>query len=119
MRYLGNKFKSAFNGIKEFTFSEKDNMVHVAAIVLVVTAGFVFKITPGEWIAIILCIGMVLTAEMINQNIERICNYIQPQQDEKIKKIKDMAAGAVLIASIIAVIVALIIFVPEIILSGG
>ncbi len=116
MQYLGNKFKSAFNGMKEFTFSEKDNLVHVAAILLVVIAGFVFKIAAGEWIAIILCIGMVLTTEMINQSIEKICDYIQPKSDDQIRKTKDITAGAVLFASIISVIIALIIFVPKIIL---
>jgi len=116
MQHLKKKFKSAFSGIKEFIFSEKDNYIHFTAILLVIAAGFFFSINSVEWLAIIICIGIVITSEMINQSIEKICNYIQPKSDEQIRKTKDISAGAVLFATIISVIVALVIFIPKIML---
>lgn len=64
-----------------------------------------------ELLAIIMVIGFVITTETINTAIENICNYISPEKHELIKRIKDISAAAVLIATAIAVIVGVTIFV--------
>jgi len=58
------------------------------------------------WAIVIIVIAMVLAAEIFNTAIEGICDFIQPENDERIKNIKDVAAGAVLVTSLGAVVVA-------------
>ena len=77
--------------------------------------GFVFKISAGEWIAVIFCIGFVFALELINTSIENMADFVSQDYHNSIKKTKDLAAGAVLISAIAAVITGLIIFVPKII----
>ena len=65
-----------------------------------------------EWIAVILCIGMVIGAELFNSAIERIVDLVSPQRHPLAGQIKDIAAGAVLICALTALIIGLIIFIP-------
>ncbi|HEY4154754.1 MAG TPA: diacylglycerol kinase family protein, partial [Puia sp.] len=74
-----------------------------------------FNITPVEWVAIIFCIGAVLSLEMLNSALEKLCDLVQPDFHPRIKIVKDVAAGAVLWASIISAVTGLIIFLPEIV----
>lgn len=90
--------------------------IHIVAGVLACIAGFYFKLTSGEWIVIILCTVLVISFELINTAIEELCNMIHPEQHPLIKKIKDIAAAAVLIAAIGSVIAGLLIFLPKLIL---
>lgn len=84
------------------------------AIVLVVIAGYYFEIDTIEWVAVITVIGLVVTTEMVNTAIEETINYVKPEIHPAAKKIKDIAAGAVLIASLTALIVGVVIFIPKI-----
>ena len=67
-----------------------------------------------EWCIILLVIGMVLAAELMNSAIEMLTDLASPAYSKKAGRLKDMAAGAVLITAITAVIVGLIIFIPKI-----
>ena len=89
--------------------------IHLVAAVLACVAGFYFNITSVEWIVIILCIVLVISFELLNTAIEELCNMIHPEQHPVIKKVKDIAAGAVLVAAIGSVIAGLIIFLPKLI----
>ena len=71
------------------------------------------KVDTIEWTILILCMILVLSLEMINSAIEKICDLIQPNQHPQIKIIKDVAAGAVLLASIGAAIIGAIILLPK------
>ena len=85
-------------------------------IALVVTiAGFYFDISNTEWIMQLFAIGMVMGIEGLNTAVEKLSDYVQPEQDPKIGLIKDISAGAVMVVSIIASIVGLIIYLPKII----
>ena len=85
-------------------------------IALVVTiAGFYFNISNTEWIMQLFAIGMVMGIEGLNTAVEKLSDYVQPEQDPKIGLIKDISAGAVMVVSIIASIVGLIIYLPKII----
>jgi len=89
--------------------------IHLVAAALVIAGGFYFAISTTEWIMIILCIGMVMAAEIFNSAIEELTNLVSPQYNKKAAVIKDMAAGSVLVCAIVALIVGLIIFTPKII----
>jgi undecaprenol kinase/diacylglycerol kinase (ATP) len=80
---------------------------------MVVVAGWHFSISVAEWLAIVLCVGAVLVTELINTAIETLVDMVSPEFNVKAGLVKDIAAAAVLIAAIMAVIVALIIFVPK------
>ena len=108
-------FMNAFAGIRVLLRDEHNVRIHCCAAVLVIAAGFLFGISAGEWIAVIFAIGLVFTAEAINTAIERLSDQVQPEWDEHIRDIKDLAAGGVLFAALAALVVGLIIFVPKII----
>lgn len=107
-------FVHAFRGLFDFLSTEHNAWIHITAAFVVIIAGWYFSISIGEWMAVLICIGMVISAEAMNTSIEEICDFISPEKSEKIKKIKDMAAGAVLFVAIIAFIVGCIIFGPKI-----
>lgn len=62
---------------------------------------------------ILLCIGMVMSLEIINTSIEHLVNIVNPDFNEKAGKVKDLAAAAVLVASMIAAITGLLVFLPH------
>jgi len=108
-------FKYAFNGLKILIIEEHNSRIHIFASLCVLIAGFLFRISISEWIAVIFCIGLVIALELINSAIENIADFVSPKQDTKIKKIKDLSAGAVLFSAIISVIIGLIVFLPKIV----
>jgi len=79
----------------------------------VLIAGAIFRISTGEWIAVVFCIGLVFALELINSAIENIADFITIERNETIKKVKDLSAGAVLAAAIASAIIGLIIFLPK------
>ncbi len=111
------RFKYAINGLISAIKAEANMRIHIIATVLVCIAGFYFEISSIEWIAIILCIVLVISFELINTSIEELCNMVHQEHHPIIKKVKDIAAAAVLIAAAGSVVAALIIFLPKLILS--
>ena len=108
-------FGYAGRGVKFFVSREQNAWIHITVSVLVILAGFIFDITKTEWMAAIFCIGLVLSAEGFNTAIEYLCNVVSPEWNEAIGRIKDVAAGSVLLSAIAAGIVGSIIFIPYII----
>lgn len=107
-------FKHAFNGLRILIKEEHNARIHLFASICVIIAGFFFKISLHEWIAIIFSIGLVFCLEIINSTVENIADFISPEKHEMIKKIKDLSASGVLISALIALIIGLIIFLPKI-----
>lgn len=108
--------KYSFKGGIQLIRTEASVQVQFVVAILITIAGFYYHITPTEWIAQTLCIGMVMTAEGLNTAIEGIADFIHPEHHKKIGRIKDVAAGAVGFAALISVIVAGIIYIPRIFL---
>ena len=92
---------------------EHNAWIHCFAAICVVIVGFYFGLSEVEWIAVMIVIGAVLSAEAVNSSIESLADLVSPEYNEAIKKTKDLAAGAVLIMAIVAAIVGLIIFLPK------
>lgn len=111
---LRKTFTNAFNGIKYFFKTERNGKIQAVVSIIIVVAGLYFHLSAFEWIITFLCIGMVLALEMLNSGLEYLCNLVHGEYHPIIKIIKDVAAGAVLFASIISSIIALIIFLPKI-----
>lgn len=107
-------FTFAWNGLKEVTRTERNFRIHLFITALVLTIGFLVELNWLEWCIVIFAIGLVLVTEVTNSAIEKMIDYLNPAINPSAKIIKDMAAGAVLIAAIIAALIGLIIFLPKI-----
>jgi diacylglycerol kinase len=102
----------AQEGIRSFFKTERNGRIQGIIALIIIVLGFVFNIRLHEWIWVLGCIVMVISLEMINSAIEKVCNLITTEYSPAIKTIKDIAAGAVLFSSIIAAIIGGIIFLP-------
>ena len=100
----------AVKGLKEFFTTQTNAWIEVAATIVVIFAGNYFDVSTHEWLALIFCIGLVFVAEIINTSIEYLCNLVSIDFNPLIGKVKDLAAAAVLVASIISFIVAIVVF---------
>ncbi len=110
-----SSFVHAFRGVYLFLTSERHALLHSLATLAVIAAGFFFHISEGEALAITGMIGLVWTAEMFNTCIEKIMDFISRDRHPSIRFIKDVSAGAVLVASLAAFLTACFIFIPKII----
>lgn len=116
--FIRNRLKGFVYAIKgALILIKKEESIQVQTFIalLVSAAGFYFDITATEWMFQLLAIGMVLSVEALNTAIEEIANFVHPDYHNKIGLIKDISAGAVFFAAIIAVIIAAIIYTPYIV----
>ncbi|NLX80242.1 MAG: diacylglycerol kinase family protein [Proteiniphilum sp.] len=116
--YIKNRLKSfqyAFEGIITLIKGTANARIHVFAALVAIAMGFWLKISTSEWVAITIVIGGVIALEAVNSAIEELADLITKKQNSKIKIIKDLSAGGVLIMAIVALKVGLFIFVPKII----
>lgn len=109
-------FKYALKGIRRVLRTEKSFRVQLVLAIITIIAGFLFNISPVEWLFILVAICMVICFEMINTAFEMIIDMVTEEYRVIAEHIKDIAAGAVLVSSLIALIVGLIIFIPYIVL---
>lgn len=111
----GIGFSFALKGILDVFRSEMNFKIHVISAVLVIFIGLITHLSEVEWLFILLAIAMVFLAEILNTAIEQLVNYLFTDYHPVAGKVKDMAAGAVFIASLFALAVGLIIFTPKIV----
>ena len=100
-------------GIKQFFRQEHNARIHLAAAVVVGVLAWWLKVSHAEAIALTIVTGLVWVTEMLNTCIEKAMDMITTDYHPQVKIIKDLAAGAVLIAAITALIVGLFIFIPK------
>ena len=115
--FLVNRLKSvgyAFKGMLVLIKTESSIKIQLCIAIAITVAGFYFNISKTEWIAQIAMIGLVMSIEGVNTAVEYIADYIHTEHHPKIGLIKDVAAGAVFIASIVATIIAGLIYLPKI-----
>lgn len=105
------KFGDAFRGVKEGVRGQSSFFVHFLVAVLVVVSGVMLEVNLIEWCLLGLCIAGVLTAEMFNSALESMAKAITGENDPHLGDSLDIAAAAVLIASVGASVVGAIIFV--------
>ena len=103
----------ALAGIATMLRTQHNAWVHLAATVAVVFLGFWFSVSPLEWLALILAVVAVWSAEALNTAFELLCDVASPEFHPLVKQAKDVAAAAVLIAAVGAVAVGLLIFGPR------
>lgn len=104
----------AFRGAYFLLKTEASIQVQFAVTVFLIVLGLYFNISSTEWIVQLLAIGIVMSIEALNTAIEEVANFIHPEKHKKIGLIKDIAAGAVLIAAVFTIAIGLIIYIPKI-----
>lgn len=115
MNRFFKSFYFACRGIEIFFKAERNGKIQAAIALCAVVAGYCFKVSQFEWVALLFCMGLVIGLEMINTTVEKVCDMHSTEYDEDIKVIKDIAAGAVLWVSILSAIVGCIIFIPHLV----
>ncbi len=115
MMRLIKSFGYAWAGIRSCFQLEPNFRIHAVLAIVALVFSIVFKISTLEWIAVCFCIAFVITMEMLNTAIEKLCNVVHKEIHPGIKKVKDIAAGAVLVAAFFSLITGVVIFLPKII----
>jgi diacylglycerol kinase (ATP) len=108
-------FKYAFAGLRTLFIEEHNARIHVIAALVAIVLGFVLEISGSEWIALISVMGLVFICELFNTSLEALADFASAEKHPQIKKVKDLAAAAVLISALAAFITGVILFLPKII----
>ena len=114
---LYKSFGYAFAGIFAVVTKERNMKIHCVAAVLVVIAGVILKISAIEWCICMVLFGLVMALEHVNTAVEAVVDLVTEERKPLAKLAKDAAAGAVLIAAIMAAIAGMIIFIPKLLES--
>lgn len=111
---LVRSFGYALAGIRTCYRSEQNFRIHISFMIVALILSMVCYISQTEWIAVCLCIAFVISMEMLNTAIEKLCDVVHKEVQPDIKKVKDIGAGAVLISALLSAITGAIIFIPKI-----
>ena len=109
MTYFSARIHSIGNackGIITLVCTQPNAQLHGAATAGVLIGGYFLKLCEGEWLAVILCIGLVWVAEALNTALEFVADEVDPNHRPGIGRAKDVAAAGVLIAAVISIVVA-------------
>ena len=113
LQKLIRSFGYAFKGIGYAAATQLNFRVHLVATLTAVCMGYALHISVNEWQWIMLCITLVLVTELLNTAIETLTDLVSPGYHEKAGRVKDVAAGAVVITALFALLTGLIIFLPK------
>ncbi len=109
-----SSFGYALKGLRLFFRTQPNARIHCVILLFVVILGAFLKLNVWEWMAICFAAGLVFVAELLNTAVELLVDLVSPDFNELAGKVKDVAAGAVLVAAIIAVVIGLLVFFPRI-----
>ena len=111
---LRKTFGYAFEGILTGIRKERNMRIHTAAMILVVFFGTVLGLSATEWCICLVLFGLVMALELVNTAVEAVVDLVTEERKPLAKIAKDTAAGAVLIAAIMAAVIGCIVFLPKI-----
>lgn len=106
-------FANAFRGIAACIRTERNFRIHLAVAFYVLIAAAITEATETEWLLILVCIGAVTSAELLNTAIEKLCDTLHPGRSDGIGRTKDMTAGGVLMLAFVSAVIGGIIFFNE------
>ena len=112
-------FGYAISGIVHAVRENRNMQIHLLIALLVVLAGFFFRVKKDEFVDLAVMIILVLSAEMINTALEEMTDLITTEHRQEAKVAKDVAAGMVLVVSIGAAIIGIYIFIPYVLAYLG
>lgn len=114
MRGFLKSFVHAGRGIAAGVRSCRNLKVMLAAAALAAVAGLVLDLGAGQWCAVVAAMGLVLAVELVNTAGEELVDILCPEYDPRYGRIKDLLAGASLVAAIAAAVVGVVVFLPRI-----
>ena len=104
------KFRHALRGVRQGVRGQSSFFVHFFATAAVIVAGIVLNCDRADWYALMLCVTVVLAAEMFNSALESLAKALRRDYDSHVGDALDIASGAVLVAAIGAVVVGTVVF---------
>jgi len=107
-------FFIGFIGLMHVIATEQNMRIHLVAAAGVIVAGFLLRLASWEWTAVLLCVGLVLSAECMNSALERLADRVSLEKDPMIKHAKDCGSAAVLVLAIFSAVVGFIVIGPKI-----
>jgi diacylglycerol kinase (ATP) len=113
MRRVVRSFGFAFEGLATLVRTQPNFWVHLVAAVAALGLGVVLGLSTAELGLIVVTSAVVLVVESVNTALEALCDLVSPDYHPMVKRVKDIAAAAVLIAALAAVAVALLLFGPR------
>lgn len=115
MKRLIRSFGFAFKGLGYAAKTQPNFRFHLVAGTVAVILGCFFQLSTAEWLWLMASIAIVLITELLNTSLETLTDLVSPTYNEKAGHVKDVAAGAVVVAALFALVTGIIIFLPKII----
>ena len=115
MKTFFRSVEFALQGAKQFFSRDRNGKIQTVIGITAIILGCAVSLSSVQWLLVLFCIGLVISLEMINSAIEKYCDLVTTDFHPGIKVIKDVAAGAVLIASLMSLVIGLIIFIPALV----
>lgn len=113
LRRLKKSLKYARQGLSQVIQQEQNFSIELFIALVVVSLAAWLRFSLIKWAILLLTIGLVLLAELFNSVVERISDLLKPRLDLSVKEIKDIMAAAVFLASLLAIIIGLLLFIPS------
>lgn len=107
-------FKNSARGFQVLLKNEYNLYIQIGFGFLATVAGFIFNLSFDEWAIQTAVIGLVIFSELVNTAIEKTMDLVQPEYDERVRDIKDLASGSVLFMVLISITTGLFIYLPKI-----
>ncbi|MFT5033680.1 MAG: diacylglycerol kinase [Bermanella sp.] len=112
-------FGHALRGLLVLLREQHNARIHVGTTLLVLICGVLLELSRNEWIIVTLLIGWVLSMEAFNSALEYLCDLVSREEHPLITKAKDVAAAAVLLSALTAAVIAMLIFIPKLLVIAG
>lgn len=106
-------FRFAWEGLRALLHHEHNARIHLAATIGVILMASFFRVNRQELLALLFAAGLVWITELFNTCVEKLMDFVSPEHRPEVKLIKDLAAGAVLVAAITALITGCVVFLPK------
>jgi len=105
-----SSFRHAIAGVTYAVRHERNFRIQLCAAAYVVLFGALAGLETWAWAVCLICIGLVLSAELLNTAVERLCDRVCPEYDRLIRASKDIAAGGVLAVAVLSAVVGGVVF---------
>ncbi len=108
-----HSFGPALAGLAWALKTQRNLQVHALATMLAGGFGVWLQLADWEWCVVLLAVGLVWAAELLNTALEVLADRVSKEREEPIRRVKDAAAAAVLVAALAALGVGLVVFLPK------
>ena len=104
----------ALDGIRQVLLTQQNARIHAGATLIVFLAAGLLDLSGLEWTILLLVVGFVWVAEILNSAVEDLVDLTSPEENPSAKRIKDISAGAVMVSVLVAIVVGIVLFGPRI-----